>query len=146
LSEEVVLEAEKIIGWWNSLYITPTSLKPSSEVREGFVRAIAAFQESKVSEDEEKIEKAALDFLGKYSACLKENLLAMGNNALVSMELYKVEAEKLRAELESLREESAADLKAQAGKYEDLLKEYSIMKGRYEEVAERLDKKVKQNV
>jgi hypothetical protein len=145
LSEGIVQEAEKIVGWWNSLYITPTSLKPSSEVREGFVRAIAAFQESKVSEDEGKIERAALDLLGRYSACLKENLLAMGSNALVNMGLYKVEAEKLRAELENLKEESAAELKAQAEKYEDVLEKYSIMKGRYEEVSERLNKKVKQN-
>jgi FtsZ-binding cell division protein ZapB len=145
MSQDVVKEAEKVVSWWDSMYIVPTSLQPNSEVRNQFIKAVASFHEAKTNGGAGDVPNAALNLLNQYSLCIKENLLTTTSSSLASMQQYKDEVERLRLEIETLKEKCASDTTASRERYEELLERYATLKGRYEEVAERLDKMSKQS-
>jgi hypothetical protein len=141
MSEEIIKEANRVVWWWDTMYIGTTGeTEYPDDYLKKFLQSMNEFREARVGGDTRKISKAALLVMKLYNLCLRDDLISVDNSkALNSLQYYKNESEKLEKQVSALKEQLAKERAESEKKYDELLSQYSVMKGQFEECTKRLD-------
>ena len=143
MSADIVKDAERIVWWWETMYIAAASRYDPNHYVNDFTGAVRGFRSAKVEGDGKAIAEAALKVLGEYDACIHEGFIVDTDKALNAFQYQKQTAENRLEEIDELKAEHKKAITEWQKKYDELLEQYGVMKGRYEEVSERLDRLLK---